>query len=68
MKGKRAMGNHFDSTVAAVQSAPQNQRAERIITSITEQMQASSSQQVQQLGDELKEVQPKLIKAMQQGG
>ena len=62
------MGNHFDSTVAAVQGVPQNQRAERIITGITEQMQASSSQQVQQLGDELKEVQPKLIKAMQQGG
>jgi hypothetical protein len=40
----------------------------RLIDGIAQQMQQSGNQQTQQLGQELKQVKPQLIKALQQGG
>jgi hypothetical protein len=60
--------NHFSDVVNQVQQSPQNQRTERLIDGIAQQMQQSGNQQTQQLGQELKQVKPQLIKALQQGG
>ena len=60
--------NTFSDVVNQVQQSPQNQRTERLIDGIAQQMQQSGSQQTQQLGQELKQVKPQLIKALQQGG
>jgi hypothetical protein len=60
--------NHFSDVVNQVQQTPQNQRTERLIDGIAQQMQQSGNQQTQQLGQELKQVKPQLIKALQQGG
>jgi hypothetical protein len=65
------MSNHFDGTVSAVQAAPQGQRVERAIEGICQQMQQSGNQPTQQLGAELTEAKPRLLKAInqqQQGG
>jgi len=58
----------FSDVVNQVQQSPQNQRTERLIDGIAQQMQQSGNQQTQQLGQELKQVKPQLIKALQQGG
>jgi hypothetical protein len=60
--------NQFSDVVNQVQQSPQNQRTERLIDGIAQQMQQSGNQQTQQLGQELKQVKPQLIKALQQGG
>ena len=60
--------NTFSDVVNQVQQSPQNQRTERLIDGIAQQMQQSGNQQTQQLGEELKQVKPQLIKALQQGG
>jgi hypothetical protein len=60
--------NTFSDVVNQVQQSPQNQRTERLIDGIAQQMQQSGNQQAQQLGQELKQVKPQLIKALQQGG
>jgi hypothetical protein len=60
--------NPFNDVVNQVQKSPQNQRTERLIDGIAQQMQQSGNQQTQQLGQELKQVKPQLIKALQQGG
>jgi hypothetical protein len=60
--------NHFSDVVNQVQQTPQNQRSERLIEGIAQQMQQSGNQQTQQLGQELQQVKPQLIKALQQGG
>jgi hypothetical protein len=60
--------NHFSDVVNQVQQTPQNQRTERLIDGIAQQMQQSGNQQTQQLGQELQQVKPQLIKALQQGG
>ena len=60
--------NTFSDVVNQVQQSPQNKRTERLIDGIAQQMQQSGNQQTQQLGQELKQVKPQLIKALQQGG
>ena len=60
--------NTFSDVVNQVQQSPQNQRTERLIDGIAQQMQQSGNQQTQQLGQELKQVKPQLIKALQQVG
>ena len=60
--------NTFSDVVNQVQQSPQNKRTERLIDGIAQQMQQSGNQQTQQLGEELKQVKPQLIKALQQGG
>lgn len=60
--------NHFSDVVTQVQQTPQNQRTERLIDGIAQQMQQSGNQQTQQLGQELQQAKPQLIKALQQGG
>jgi hypothetical protein len=60
--------NSFNDVVNQVQKSPQNQRTERLIDGIAQQMQQSGSQQAQQLGQELQQAKPQLIKALQQGG
>ena len=60
--------NHFTDVVNQVQQTPQNQRTERLIDGIAQQMQLSGNQQTQQLGQELQQAKPQLIKALQQGG
>ena len=60
--------NSFSEVVNQVQKTPQNQRTERLIDGIAEQMQQSGNQQTQQLGQELQQAKPQLIKALQQGG
>ena len=60
--------NTFSDVVNQVQQSPQNKRTERLIDGIAQQMQQSGSQQTQQLGQELKQVKPQLIKALQQEG
>jgi hypothetical protein len=60
--------NHFSDVVNQVQQTPQNQRTERLIDGIAQQMQQSGNQQTQQLGQELQQVKPQLVRALQQGG
>jgi hypothetical protein len=60
--------NHFSDVVNQVQQTPQNQRTERLIDGIAQQMQQSGNQQTQQLGQELQQAKPQLIKALQQAG
>jgi hypothetical protein len=60
--------NPFNEVVNQVQQSPQNQRTERLIDGIAQQMQQSSSQQAQQLGQELQQAKPQLVRALQQGG
>jgi hypothetical protein len=60
--------NHFSDVVNEVQQTPQNKRTERLIDGIAQQMQQSGNQQTQQLGQELQQVKPQLVKALQQGG
>ena len=62
------VANHFDEIVEQVETSPQNQRAEKLINGICQQMQQSANQQTQQLGQELQQSKPRLVKALQQGG
>lgn len=60
--------NHFADVISAVQQAPQNQRTDKLIQGIAEQMQQSANAQAQQLGQELASIRPQLVKACQQQG
>ncbi len=58
--------NTFSDVVNQVQQSPQNKRTERLIDGIAQQMQQSGNQQTQQLGQELAQAKPQLVKACQQ--
>jgi hypothetical protein len=58
--------NHFTDVIAEVQKAPQNQRTDKLIDGIAQQMQQSGNAQVQQLGQELATAKPRLVRACQQ--
>lgn len=64
--------NHFTNVIEEVENAPNNQKADRLITGIAQQMQQSSNQGVTSLqwGQELQAVKSQLVKAcsQQQGG
>jgi len=59
-------GNRFTDVIAEVQKAPQNQRTDRLIDGIAQQMQQSGNAQLQQFGQELATAKPQLVKACQQ--
>jgi hypothetical protein len=52
--------------IAEVQKAPQNQRTDKLIEGIAQQMQQSGNAQLQQFGQELATAKPQLVKACQQ--
>jgi hypothetical protein len=58
--------NHFENVVSDIQKSPQNQRTEKLIDGIAQQMQQSGNTQTQQLGQELQSVKPQLVRACQQ--
>lgn len=58
--------NHFTDVIAEVQKAPPNQRTDKLIEGIAQQMQQSGNPQVQQFGQELATVKPQLVRACQQ--
>ena len=58
--------NPFSDVVSQVQQSPQNQRTEKLIDGIAQQMQQSGNAQTQQLGQELQSVKSQLVKACQQ--
>ena len=60
--------NPFSDVVSQVQQSPQNQRTEKLIDGIAQQMQQSGNSQAQQLGQDLQSVKSQLVKAVQQGG
>ena len=69
IKGKLKMpSNPFSDVVSQVQQSPQNQRTEKLIDGIAQQMQQSGNSQAQQLGQELQSVKSQLVRAVQQGG
>jgi len=69
IKGKLKMAsNPFSNVVSQVQQSPQNQRTEKLIDGIAQQMQQSGNSQAQQLGQELQSVKSQLVRAVQQGG
>jgi hypothetical protein len=57
--------NHFTDVIVAVQKAPQNQRTDRLIDGIAQQMQQSGNAQLQQFGQELATPKPQLVRACQ---
>jgi hypothetical protein len=58
--------NHFSDVISQVQQSPQNQRTEKLIDGIAQQMQQSGNAQTQQLGQELQSAKPQLVRACQQ--
>jgi hypothetical protein len=60
--------NPFSDVVSQVQQSPQNQRTEKLIDGIAQQMQQSGNSQAQQLGQELQSVKSQLVRVVQQGG
>lgn len=58
--------NDWNNVIEQVETAPQNQRAEKLISAISQQMQQSSNQQTQQFGSELQQNKTRLVKALQQ--
>ena len=60
--------NNFSDVISQVQKAPQNQRTEKLIDGIAQQMQQSGNAQTQQLGQELQSVKSQLVRACQQQG
>ena len=59
--------NHFQGLAEELKTTPGPQRPERLIGGICEQMQQSNNSNTQQLGSELKQVQPQIVRALQQG-
>jgi hypothetical protein len=69
IKGELKMAsNNFSDVISQVQKAPQNQRTEKLIDGIAQQMQQSGNAQTQQLGQELQSVKSQLVRAVQQQG
>ena len=60
------MASNFSDVISQVQKSPQNQRTEKLIDGIAQQMQQSGNTQTQQLGQELQSVKPQLVRACQQ--
>ena len=60
--------NPFSDVVSQVQQSPQNQRTEKLIDGIAQQMQQSGNAQAQQLGQDLQSVKSQLVRAVQQQG
>jgi hypothetical protein len=60
--------NNFSNVISQVQQSPQNQRTEKLIDGIAQQMQQSGNAQTQQLGQELQSVKSQLVRAVQQQG
>jgi hypothetical protein len=58
--------NHFENVVSDIQKSPQNQRTEKLIDGIAQQMQQSGNTQTQQLGQELQSAKSQLVRACQQ--
>jgi len=58
--------DNFSNVISQVQQAPQNQRTEKLIDGIAQQMQQSGNAQTQQLGQELQSAKSQLVKACQQ--
>jgi hypothetical protein len=69
IKGELKMAsNPFSDVISEVQKSPQNQRTEKLIDGIAQQMQQSGNTQAQQLGQELQSVKSQLVRACQQQG
>ena len=62
------MASNFSDVISQVQQSPQNQRTEKLIDGIVQQMQQSGNAQTQQLGQELQSVKSQLVGACQQQG
>ena len=62
------MASNFSDVISQVQQSPQNQRTEKLIDGIAQQMQQSGNAQTQQLGQELQSVKSQLVRAVQQQG
>jgi hypothetical protein len=60
--------NPFSDVISEVQKSPQNQRTEKLIDGIAQQMQQSGNAQAQQLGQELQSANSQLVRACQQQG
>ena len=60
------MASNFSDVISQVQKSPQNQRTEKLIDGIAQQMQQSGNAQTQQLGQELQSAKSPLVKACQQ--
>ncbi len=58
-----ASTNQFQNVVSEVQAAPQNQRTETLINSISTKMQHSRNDQVREAGADLENLKPQLIQA-----
>jgi hypothetical protein len=69
IKGELKMAsNPFTDVISEVQKSPQNQRTEKLIDGIAQQMQQSGNAQAQQLGQELQSAKSQLVRACQQQG
>jgi hypothetical protein len=67
LQGELKMASdNFSNVISQVQQAPQNQRTEKLIDGIAQQMQQSGNAQTQQLGQELQSAKSQLVKACQQ--
>jgi hypothetical protein len=62
------MASNFSDVISQVQKSPQNQRTEKLIDGIAQQMQQSGNAHSQQLGQELQSVKSQLVRACQQQG
>ena len=60
------MASNFADVISQVQQSPQNQRTEKLIDGIAQQMQQSGNVQTQQLGQELQSAKSQLVRACQQ--
>ena len=60
------MASNFSDVISQVQKSPQNQRTEKLIDGIAQQMQQSGNAQTQQFGQELQSAKSQLVKACQQ--
>jgi hypothetical protein len=60
------MASNFADVISQVQKSPQNQRTEKLIDGIAQQMQQSENAQTQQFGQELQSAKSQLVRACQQ--
>ena len=59
------MGNHFMNLPKQVQSAPAGQKTDTLVNGIAQQLQQSSNQDIQQMGEELQSLRGQLVTASQ---
>lgn len=62
--------NRFNEIVEKVESCPKNQRADTLISGLAQFLQQSQNQTITpaQMGQELQQVRPQIVQALQQGG